>query len=94
MMLTVTIQISNSDNKLTQGEWAEFCNTLQSDLERIADKIHFQGGSSWNAPWQNACWVCGVARERLDELKSHIRDCRAKFLQDSAAVTAGEAEFI
>lgn len=89
-MKTVVIQIGNSDNKLTQNEWAHYAEYMRSAIAANAVQVHFSGGSDWNAPWQNACWVCEVADVQLSGLTEAVRKCREQFEQDSAAVTIGE----
>lgn len=32
MKKTVTVQIGNSDNKLSQLDWANFCNLVHSEI--------------------------------------------------------------
>jgi len=93
-MLTATIQIGNSDNKLTQSEWAHFCEYMRELIFENAHQIHFSGGSSFNDPWQNACWVCVVMDSKVDELTKSVTKCREQFKQDSVAITWGETEFV
>lgn len=92
--MTVTIQISNSDNKLSQREWAGFVAELQNVVQTLCSKMHFVGGSDTFAPWKNACWVADVPDEKIDELRTVIRRIRKSYQQDSAAVTCGVTEFI
>lgn len=93
-MATATIQISNSDNKLPQDRWSRFCAEMRAEVSSRAESVYFEGGSKWDAPSQNACWVCEVKAEQIEGLKSAIAACREKFEQDSAAVTIGEPEFV
>ena len=92
--ITVVIQIGNSDNNLTQGEWANFAASMHQTISHCVFRIHFKGGSDWDAPWQNACWVCEVAREAVDKLKREVEACRKNYRQDSASMTFGETVFI
>lgn len=93
-MTTVTIQIGNSDNKLTQGEWAHFCEYIRGAISQNVYRIYFQGGSDWDAPWQNACWVCEVSPDQVEKLKQELTRWRTAFKQDSVAITFGETEFV
>ena len=93
-MATVAIQIGNTDNKLTQSEWAEFCQELRGLIREHASEIFFQGGSTWDAPLQNACWVCEVEPAHLEPLKAAIKPCRERFRQDAVAFTLGNTEFV
>ena len=93
-MITAVIQIGNSDNKLTQNEWAHFAESMRQGIARFVHRIHFQGGSDWDAPWQNACWVCEVPTHHIDGLKQVVAKCRESYNQDSAAITFGTTEFV
>lgn len=93
-MLTITIQIGNADNSLKQTDWARFCDRLRETIKEHTIGVHFEGGSAWDAPVQNACWVCEINPERIQPLSTAIRACREEFGQASAATTVGETDFI
>lgn len=94
MKKTVIIQIGNSDNKLTQGEWASFVAEVDMVANDHVLHTHFKGGSDWDAPWQNACWVCEMNGDKIEALKEGIGVCRRNYKQDSVAMTFGETEFV
>ncbi len=94
MANSVVVQIGNSDNKLTQNMWAHFVVYMRSAIEETVYRVHFQGGSDWDAPWQNACWVCEVLPEQIEPLREAVTKCRKQFDQESAAIMFGETEFI
>ena len=92
--MTVTIQIGNTDNKLTQQEWSCYVEDLDTALNSIPGlNRHFFGGSINWAPWQNACWVIETSLAPGD-LESVLRSIRRKYRQESVAVTYGETQFI
>jgi hypothetical protein len=93
-MITAVIQIGNSDNKLTQGEWANFAASMHIEVSENVHHIHFKGGSDWDAPWQNACWVCEVMDEQIDGLTKAVARCRRTYRQDSAAITWGDTALV
>lgn len=93
MSTTIVIQIGNSDNKLTQCMWSHYVEYMRAAIANIVYRMHFQGGSCFDAPWQNACWVCEVSDEKIYDLKEAVRECRMRFEQESVAVTVGETEF-
>ena len=68
MNATVTIQIGNSDDKLTQKQWANFVNEVRSLIVQTGE-THFDGGSRNDARWQNFCWVVAVPLDHLEKLK-------------------------
>ena len=96
MSKTIVIQIGNSDNKLTQGEWAQFAAMVKDAVAANVRQIHFQGGSDWDAPWQNACWVCEAMPDDayLESLQKRLTECRKCFTQDSVAFLVGFSSFI
>lgn len=95
-MKTVTIQIGNSDNKLTQPEWCDYCTAVDKAINsRITP--HFSGGPPNNLPWQNWAWVIGVPDEfgpLLGFLRIELEKIRKHYRQDSIAWTEGETQFI
>ena len=93
-MATVTIQIGNSDNKLTQSEWSDFCSQVQLIVEEEKCTIHFRGYSPGDAPWQNACWVIELFDSNLNILRAMLAGIAKRFKQDSIAFTVGETEFV
>lgn len=93
-MKTVVIQIGNSDNKLTQNEWAHFAAYIHGVVSRNVLNIHFKGGSDWDAPWQNACWVGQIHADGIPELRRQLSQERANWKQDSVAIVVGDTEFI
>lgn len=92
-MKTVTIQIGNTDNKLTQQEWADFVKEVRQAVAGHAT-VHFMGFSPSDAPWQNAAWVCVVPPIHDDVLKTTLARIAKAFRQDSIAWTEGATEFI
>ncbi len=94
-MPTVTIQIGNSDDKLTQREWSDYVTDVQFAIQNHGGDVHFSGGSPTDEVWQNFCFVCNVSRPRdVDGLKQALRAVRLRFRQDSAAMTVGETVFV
>jgi hypothetical protein len=98
--VTVTIQIGNSDDKLTQREWSTFVSKVDSLIRyNTHEKIHFTGASYPDSFWQNACWVVEVKSSSVAAFKHRLMlFMRAhgseRFQQESVAVTVGTTEFI
>lgn len=91
--MTVTIQIGNSDDKLTQAEWHRFCGLLQSTVQSIqGSKVHFSNASDGHFVWQNYCIVAEMPS--LDNLESQLSHLAHMFGQDSIAMTIGETKMI
>ena len=89
-MVTATIQIGNSDNGLAQYEWSRFIHEMDERIAEHCTEVHFKGGSEYDAPWQNACWVVAVLDGGIDELCDAVKGCREIYLQESVAVTFGD----
>ena len=88
---TVVIQIGNSDDRLTQSEWAKFVNDMNHIVENHADEIHFFGGSSNWENRQNACWI--FTSDVVPELLQNIKPIRQNYKWESVAVTRGCTQF-
>lgn len=97
---TVTVQIGNSDDRLTQKEWSSYIKETHRTIQKHAQQLHFTGGSSQSAPWQNYCWVFNVSGSRreckqlLVELVKELGRVRHMFDQESIAFSVGTTEFI
>jgi hypothetical protein len=93
-MKTVIIQIGNTDDKLSQREWASFVDAVRDEIHLNAWEIHFSGFSSSDAPWQNACWVVSMDDDRLFGLKQELCYFAHQYNQESIAWTEGITEFL
>lgn len=91
---TICILIGNSDNKLSQNEWAHFVVYAKQAIESFVCHIHFNGGPETSAPWQNWCWVCECVPENVTMVEVALRRVRAAYKQDSIAVLVGDTQFI
>lgn len=56
MGVNTLIQIGNSDNRLTQAEWARFVMELRDLFQRGGIQIHGEWYAKPDVPWQNANW--------------------------------------
>lgn len=93
--ITVTIQVGNTDNKLSQQEWSEFVKRIHVLIIERVWLLHFNGGSNWDDPWQNACWVVELDSKRpLSNLTDALKHCREVWNQDSIAITCGKTIFV
>ncbi len=90
--ITVTILIGNSDNKLTQAEWAEFYAHVDEAVNTHAKSVQFSGPSNGAAPWQNACWVAVTDGE--SNINPRLAVLARTYRQDSIAVIPGHTHFV
>lgn len=90
---TVYISIGNSDDKLTQVEWAEFYGMTDSLVRRWARHVHGAWLSAPDSSYQNACWCIQWLPEDTG-LKLTLARYAAEFRQDSIAWAEATTEFI
>jgi len=97
------ISIGNSDDKLTQAEWAEFFTEVDLLLAGpeciIGGPVQVRHGvwhSLPDSPWQNACWCVELLddAELIADLKGALADHAQRFRQDSIAWAVADTEFI
>lgn len=93
-MKTITIQIGNSDDKLTQKDWHAFCVEVGDAAVHHSEQVHFCGASHNSAPWQNAAWVIEINDEDIEGLKDNLTKIREHYRQDSVTFTTGDTLFI
>ena len=90
----MVVQIGNSDDKLSQKEWAEYHQQVSWEIDRFAKDVHFSGCSNGNDPWQNACFVFELENKTDTHLLMNLRKIREKYNQESIALSRGKTEFI
>lgn len=102
--MIVYVSIGNSDDKLTQEQWATFVNAVQ---ETIDNALRYAGdGSSIHGRWlsepaskyQNACWCIEFMDALCPEippLRNWLRNLARIYNQDSIAwAEAIKVEFL
>lgn len=92
--MTVTVQIGNSDDKLTQARWSIFFAITDEAIRSRAKTVYFGGASHPAAAWQNAAWVFDAEEENLVLLRRELARICQNFNQDSIAWTQGDTEFV
>lgn len=88
----LVVSVGNSDDKLTQKEWNRFVEEI-IDVLGDSGKVHFFGGSSTFAPWQNVAWIVEL-KDAPISVMAKVADIREKHKQDSAFVLFGDGQFI
>jgi len=94
MEKTICLQIGNTDNKLTQQEWAAFVNKIHDAVVRWCNEIYFSAPSVGWADWQNAAWIFSCNEANMKYLQADVTDARKEFNQDSVAFLEGVTKFI
>jgi hypothetical protein len=93
-MKTITIQIGNSDDKLTQMKWAHFYADVNHEITQANTRVHFAAPSPAQAAWQNACWVIEIDGSEALALRATLSRLREQYQQDSIAWTEGQTAFV
>jgi hypothetical protein len=88
------VSIGNSDDKLTQAEWADFWGCTKVAVNSHADRILGEWLSAPASPWQNACTAFEIVPERAAILRANLARLAAQFRQDSVAWAEARTEFI
>lgn len=92
--MTVYVSIGNSDDKLTQAQWAHFAAAIQARVSIAASKVHAYWTSSAVSPWQNACICADIPDAKVAELKQELAYIGRQYGQDSVAWAVAETEFL
>jgi hypothetical protein len=101
-MTTIYISIGNSDDKLTQFEWAQFYRSVDLAVSAagkyVGVQIHGRWASLPHEPWQNACWCLAIDDGELESVVAGLRidllTLAKEFRQESIAWAAGAVEFL
>ncbi|HEV2244923.1 MAG TPA: hypothetical protein VGR98_28065 [Streptosporangiaceae bacterium] len=90
------ISIGNSDDKLTQKEWAQFEIAILTRIKPLARWAHGEWFSTPFAAWQNACWCLEFPDDPvvLTEVREVLAEIRDEFRQESIAFAVAQTEFI
>ena len=92
--------IGNSDDKLTQQEWSEFCRAASSVASQYS--VHGVWFSLPSMEWQNACWCVEFEESskvanigRREQFEEQLADLAEQFRQESIAVAySAETVFV
>lgn len=83
-MKTIYVSASNSDDKLTQREWAAFLVQVSAETRRWGGRIHGVWFSAPVSQHQNACWCFDVLNEWAEEQhKKALKNLAREYRQDS-----------
>jgi len=83
--MIISIEIGNSDDKLTQAEWAKYVEAVRHKVSIYAEQVFFFGGSPNWMHWQNACWHFEIDNRYETPLREVLILLRKKFNQESIA---------
>jgi hypothetical protein len=91
---TITVQIGNSDDKLTQSEWSDYVDNTKRYIQSFCEKMHFFGGSATYKSYQNVAFVFEIRDRYIEELEQKLKEIRESFKQDSIAWSESVTKFI
>lgn len=104
--MIVYITAGNSDDKLTQAEWADLCGRISHLVNPDHDLTHAVLGKWFslpNEPWQNACWCVRIDApgEKPEDVEHCANVIRTElgvlahvFRQDSIVFAVAEPELL
>lgn len=94
--MSTFIAIGNSDNRLTQQEWAEYVEAVASLVisDDFVSDVHFAGFSPPHSAYQTGLWCVVVRDDQRYRLRSLLMAAAREFNQDSIAWTDGKTEFL
>lgn len=96
--VSIYVTIGNSDDRLTQAEWADYRRKV--DIA-IREALLLGYGLMWGAwvspstePFQNACWCFSAHADAKAGLRIRLKDIAGEFDQDSIAWAQANPEFL
>lgn len=92
--MIVYISIGNSDDRLTQRQWAGAIHSIGGVLQVWSDKIHGFWLTPTDSPYQGACWCIDILLDKCDGLKSQLRHEAYAWKQDSIAWAPAITQFL
>lgn len=99
-MTCVYISVGNSDDRLTQQQWAALVGDVRAAVAEtvaVAGVLHGYWLSAPDQPWQNACWCVELPQlpDVVMLLKERLRVIAGVHRQDSIAwAVAPDTEFL
>lgn len=99
MSTTAVILVGNTDDKLTQSDWAAYCTAVDEAVDSAWDngaQVHFRGAPYAAAPWQNMAWAVLLPADPgvRDALRERLCALAGAYRQDSIAWVEAEPEFL
>lgn len=82
-LVTIYISIGNSDNKLSQHQWANFHNAVSYVVCATAKTVWGEWVSESTSEFQNACWGVAVYSDAIPNLKAKLAQLAHVYKQDA-----------
>lgn len=92
--VNIYVTIGNSDNKLGQLDWSNFCRDVDNLVRAFAHDVHGEFYSLPNAEWQNACWSFTIHASATTAARANLGIIAHEFEQDSIAWAEAQVVFL
>jgi hypothetical protein len=83
--MLVYVSIGNSDDKLSQHDWANYISEVRRVIGRVAVTTHGVWFSCPDVTWQNMCIGFEILDQRAPDLRDALRALATYYAQDSVA---------
>lgn len=91
----IYVSIGNSDNKLTQAEWANYWRDVNATILVYNYVMHGVWHSEPTSEYQNACWGFELLSNASPErLKHRLGVLAYRYKQDTIAWAEAETTFV
>lgn len=91
LVRTAYMTIGNSDNRLTQGQWSQYCAAAHALVHFHHVDVFFVGYSAPFSQYQNACFSFTYRAAVEDELRKEIAELAFRFNQNNIALALIDA---
>lgn len=92
--VTVVVLIGNSDDKLSQLEWAKFIDDLDEAINQHRQKMYHAGYSEPKSMYQNTSRVFDMAVHEVMGLRTKLGILAKNYKQESIALVIGQTELV
>lgn len=93
-MKSCTVVIGNSDNKLTQHEWANFITQVTNVVASRSQEVHSIAHTRPDSIYQTAVFVFAVEKANLEPLRKDLATAARHYRQESITLMVAKPEFV
>ena len=93
-MKTCVIAIGNSDDKLSQVQWAGFCKVVEEFVDRYSHQVYAKTYALTNSEYQNAVFLFAVPEATISYIRIRLGHIAVQWKQDSIALGIFDTEMI
>lgn len=85
MLKTIYASIGNSDDRLTQKQWADYAEEFVQTITDLSEQFFGVWYSESSSEYQNMCVAFEVGEGAEKELRQQLTRLRKDYVQDSIA---------